>query len=172
MGASSSPPSHHMERMWSPWRSEYVARAGDDGECFLCAHLEDTDDAANGVLWRGERVFVVLNAYPYNSGHVMVAPKRHVGNFGEVEKAELHELMETTQRAVSLLGEALGPDGYNAGMNLGKIAGAGAPGHLHVHVVPRWGGDTNFMPVVGETKVLPEMLADTYAKLRPLFDRT
>ncbi len=161
-----------MERMWSPWRSEYVSTADDDDEgCFLCSHLESSDDETNGVLWRAERVFVVLNAYPYNAGHVMVAPRRHVGEIAEVGREELHDLIDTSQRAVTLLTEALHPQGFNLGMNLGKIAGAGVPGHVHVHVVPRWGGDTNFMPVVGDTKVLPEMLADTHAKLRPLFER-
>ena len=159
-----------MERMWSPWRSRYVAKADDDG-CFFCSHFQERDDEKNGVLWRGDKVFVVLNAYPYNSGHVMVAPVRHVGDMGEVGVDELHDLVEVTQRSVAILKEALRAHGHNVGMNLGDVAGAGVPGHLHMHVVPRWGGDTNFMPVVGETKVLPEMLADSYAKLRPLFDR-
>ena len=156
--------------MWSPWRSEYVSQADEDDGCFFCAHLESSDDETNGVLWRGERAFVVLNAYPYNAGHVMVAPHRHVGELNELERDELHELIETTQTTVRHLSEALSPHGFNVGMNLGKIAGAGVPGHVHIHVVPRWGGDTNFMPVVGETKVLPEMLAETYEKLRPFFD--
>ncbi len=155
--------------MWSPWRSQYVTTTGDDEGCFFCSHLEEDDDEKNGVLWRGERIFVVLNAYPYNSGHVMVAPCRHVGDMAEVDKEELHEMIEVTQRCVRLLTQALNTQGHNVGMNLGDVAGAGVPGHLHMHVVPRWGGDTNFMPVVGETKVLPEMLADSYKKLRPLF---
>ncbi len=160
-----------MERLWSPWRSQYVSRADEDEGCFFCSHLEGLDDEDTGILWRGERTFVVLNAYPYNAGHVMVAPKRHIGDMGELEQDELHELIDVTQRSVANLGAALKPHGYNVGMNLGDVAGAGVPGHLHVHVVPRWGGDTNFMPVVGETKVLPEMLADTYAKMRPVFDK-
>ena len=160
-----------MERMWSPWRSQYVTGGGEDGGCFFCSHLEDSADEKNSVLWRGARVFVVLNAYPYNAGHVMVAPKRHVGDMAEVDRDELHELIEVTQRCVAVLREGLDAHGHNIGMNLGDVAGAGVPGHLHMHVVPRWGGDTNFMPVVGETKVLPEMLSQTYAKLRPLFDR-
>ena len=158
--------------MWSPWRSQYVSRADDGGDCFFCSHLERGDDEETGILWRGGQTFVVLNAYPYNSGHIMVAPKRHVGEIAEVERDELHELIDVTQRSVAILGEALKPHGYNVGMNLGEIAGAGVPGHLHVHVVPRWGGDTNFMPVVAETKVLPEMLAETGKKLRPLFEKS
>ena len=157
-----------MERLWRPWRSEYVtaARSGDD--CFLCAHLAAGDDENSGVLARSERSFIVLNAYPYNSGHLMVAPHRHVADLTALGDAELVELFAETRRAVAALREAYSPDGFNVGMNLGDVAGAGVPGHLHVHVVPRWGGDTNFMPVTGETKVLPEVLADTFAKLRPL----
>ena len=157
--------------MWSPWRSDYIARADEDDGCFFCTHLASDEDDKNGVLWRGDRVFVVVHAYPYNSGHVMVAPKRHVGEMDEVEAAELHDLIDATQRSVAILRDALRPHGFNVGMNLGDVAGAGVPGHLHVHVVPRWGGDTNFMPVVGETKVLPEMLSQTYDKLRPGFDQ-
>jgi len=156
-----------MERLWSPWRAQYVGSAKTDGGCIFCAHLED----GNGVLLRGEHTFVLLNAFPYNSGHVMVAPRRHVGSPSNLEEGERHELMDTTFLAVDALREGMDPHGFNVGMNLGEVAGAGVPGHLHVHVVPRWGGDTNFMPVVGETKVLPEMLADTEAKLRPLFAR-
>ncbi|HYN35514.1 MAG TPA: HIT domain-containing protein [Actinomycetota bacterium] len=158
-----------MERLWSPWRSEYVTSSQDDDGCFLCSHLESTDDAANGVLWRGDKTFVVLNRYPYNPGHLLVAPKRHVGELEDVDPDELHELIDVTQRSVSILRQAMSAQGLNAGMNLGTAGGAGVPGHLHQHVVPRWRGDTNFMPSVAETKVLPELLSDTYAKLRPFF---
>ena len=149
-----------------------MTRAGNDDGCFFCSHLASSDDEATGVLSRRNRTFVVLNAFPYNSGHLMVAPNRHVGDFGDVTPEELHELIEETQRCVSILEGAYSAHGFNVGMNLGNVAGAGVPGHLHVHVVPRWGGDTNFMPVVGETKVLPEMLKDTYAKLHPLFSQS
>lgn len=159
-----------MDRLWSPWRSKYVTHAGEGDDCFLCAHATADDEAANHVLYRAARTFIVLNAYPYNSGHLMVAPLRHAGDLGELEPDELHELMDETRHAVAVLAEGLGPDGFNVGMNLGRVAGAGLPGHLHVHVVPRWGGDTNFMPVVGETKVMPELLAETYEKLRSLFE--
>jgi ATP adenylyltransferase len=150
---------------------EYVATADTGDDCFLCTSLADDDDAANHILYRGSLVFVILNAFPYNSGHVMVAPNRHVGELSEMTVEERGEMMEVTTSAVGVLGEGLGAHGYNIGLNLGRVAGAGLPGHLHVHVVPRWGGDTNFMPVVGETKVLPEMIAETDAKLRPLFER-
>lgn len=159
-----------MERLWSPWRSEYVTKPDDDDGCFLCSHFGSTNDEANLVLWRGDKTFVVLNRYPYNPGHLMVAPGRHVGELEEVHQDELHELIEVTQRSVAILREAMSAQGFNAGMNLGTVGGAGVPGHVHQHVVPRWGGDTNFMPSVAETKVLPELLSDTYAKLRPCFE--
>lgn len=159
-----------MERLWSPWRSEYVTNSKDDEGCFLCSHLESSDDEGNHVLWRGDKTFVVLNRYPYNPGHLMVAPKRHVGELEDMEQGELHELIDVTQRSVAILREAMSAQGFNVGMNLGTVGGAGVPGHVHQHVVPRWGGDTNFMPSVAETKVLPELLSDTYAKLRPSFE--
>jgi ATP adenylyltransferase len=160
-----------MERLWSPWRSHYVATADDGDGCFLCKGLEGGDDQSHGILYRAAHTFVILNAYPYNSGHVMVAPFRHVGEPDDLESGERHELMDVTFAAVEVARGALRPHGFNIGINLGRVAGAGVPGHLHVHVVPRWGGDTNFMPVVGETKVMPELLADTAAKLRPGFAR-
>jgi ATP adenylyltransferase len=158
-----------VERLWSPWRSEYVTGAGGEDGCFFCDHLEDPGDSE--VLYRGAGVFVLLNAFPYNSGHIMVAPERHVGELGELTEQERHGLADVAFSAVDVLQEALAPHGYNIGMNLGRVAGAGVPGHLHVHVVPRWGGDTNFMPVVADTKVLPEILEQTRAKLRPGFAR-
>ncbi|MDQ3986171.1 MAG: HIT domain-containing protein [Actinomycetota bacterium] len=159
-----------MERLWSPWRSEYIEGAGKSEGCFFCDHLASDDDEKNGLLHRAGRTFVVLNAYPYNSGHLMVAPNRHIGELEDLTEDELHELSEVTRRGVEVLKKGLEPDGFNIGMNLGRIAGAGMPGHLHVHVVPRWSGDTNFMPVVGQTKVVPELIAETGAKLRPLFE--
>ncbi len=147
----------------------YVTGADDSGGCVFCDHLLEGDDEKARILMRGERTFVILNAFPYNTGHLMVAPLRHVGELGELVSDERHELMDVTERAVAAVTDALAPHGFNLGMNLGRVAGAGIPGHLHMHVVPRWGGDTNYMTVVGETKVLPEMIADTYEKLRPLF---
>jgi ATP adenylyltransferase len=148
---------------------QYVSSADEGGACIFCAHLARGDDAGAHILFRGQSVFVLLNAYPYNTGHLMVAPVRHVGELHDLDPGELGELMQLTSKSVDIVKEAMSPDGFNVGMNLGAVAGAGVPGHLHVHVVPRWGGDTNFMAVVGETKVLPEMIADTDAKLRPRF---
>jgi ATP adenylyltransferase len=149
---------------------QYVGSSGGDaGGCVFCDHLaEDDDDKAN-ILFRGNDVFVILNAFPYNTGHLMVAPNRHVGDVADMTPEERTELFDVTCKAIEIVRAAMNAHGFNTGMNLGQVAGAGIPGHLHMHVVPRWGGDTNFMPVVGDTKVLPEMLAETAAKLRPGF---
>jgi ATP adenylyltransferase len=158
-----------MERLWTPWRMEYIKSAGaqDQGGCIFCALPDKGDDEAVYILARTENAFAILNAYPYNPGHLMVAPFRHVGELEELDEAELLDSNHLLQRSIRALRETMEPQGYNLGMNLGRIAGAGLPDHLHWHVVPRWGGDTNFMPVLGETKVLPELLSETYAKLRP-----
>ena len=163
-----------MERLWSPWRMAYMSSdsfGSDDGteSCFLCAHGTTDDDESAHVVHRGEHAFIVLNAFPYNTGHVMIAPYRHVGDLVSLEEAARTEIMALITRSTEVIRSAMGAQGFNVGLNEGIAAGAGVPGHLHVHVVPRWGGDTNFMPVVAETKVLPEMLTDTYAKLRPAF---
>lgn len=155
-----------MDRLWSPWRSEYIGKAGKEEGCFLCNAVQGDDE---NVLHRGAKTIVVLNAFPYNSGHVMIAPTRHVADLATMDEAERTEVMELSTIATKALTEALGCEGFNVGMNLGIVAGAGVPGHAHMHVVPRWGGDTNFMPVIGETKVLPEMLAQTREKLTPEF---
>ena len=158
-----------MERLWSPWRMEYMSSAGKPDGCVFCAHLAEDDDVAAHILHRGERCFVILNAFPYNTGHLMVAPLRHAGDLNELDHRERHELFELMCRSVEVIRDVMQPEGFNTGMNLGAAGGAGIPGHLHLHVVPRWAGDTNFMPVTGNTKVLPETLADTAAKLRPGF---
>jgi ATP adenylyltransferase len=158
-----------MERLWTPWRMEYIKSAGAENQegCIFCDLPAKGDDEAVFILARADRAFAILNAYPYNPGHLMVAPFRHVGELEELDETELLDSNHLLQRSIRALREAMEPQGYNLGMNLGRIAGAGLPDHLHWHVVPRWGGDTNFMPVLGETKVLPELLSETYAKLRP-----
>lgn len=148
---------------------EYMDVAGKSEGCVFCNHLAENDDVAANILHRGGACFVILNAFPYNTGHLMVAPMRHVGDLAELSHRERHELFELMCRSVDVIGAAMNPEGFNTGMNIGAAGGAGIPGHLHMHVVPRWGGDTNFMPVTGNTKVLPEMLGDTAAKLRPGF---
>ncbi|HEV8635292.1 MAG TPA: HIT domain-containing protein [Chloroflexota bacterium] len=165
-----------MDRLWTPWRRAFVESAGGrngaaEPGCFLCALPADDParDREHLVLYRGERAYVLLNRYPYNCGHAMVAPYEHTGNFAGLDSATANALTALTQRAVAVLQRAYRPEGFNVGMNLGTPAGAGLPDHLHVHVVPRWTGDTNFMPVVGNTKVLPETLEQTYDRLVPLF---
>jgi ATP adenylyltransferase len=149
---------------------QYVSSADDDGGCIFCAALKgEGDPELTHVLYTGEHVFALLNAFPYNTGHTMIAPKRHVGDVSELDDDERHDLFDITCKSIEAIRGAMSPDGFNTGMNLGRVAGAGIPGHIHMHVVPRWGGDTNFMTTVGETKVLPEMLADTAEKLRPAF---
>jgi ATP adenylyltransferase len=159
-------------RLWSPWRMAYVRGGGDGGGgCIFCdlPAAGEEHDEENHLLARGGLSFVLLNAFPYNPGHLMVAPYRHVGRYRELTAAELAEMMAFAGTAIGALEEDAGAHGFNLGMNLGQAAGAGIADHLHLHLVPRWGGDTNFMPVVGETKVLPELLAETYQRLRPKF---
>jgi ATP adenylyltransferase len=159
-----------FERLWTPWRMEYVGKAGGGGDaCIFCDALAAGDDEARHIVHRTDTTFVMLNAFPYNTGHVMVASTRHVAELSDLDPAERADLMETTSRTIEVIRKAMDPDGFNTGMNLGKVAGAGIPGHLHIHIVPRWTGDTNFMPVTADTKVLPELLQDTAAKLRSAF---
>jgi ATP adenylyltransferase len=148
----------------------YIKGSERHDTCFLCdaASAGGSTDADIYVVARGEHAFVILNAFPYNTGHLMVAPNRHVGELDDLAQEEVDEIWAWTRRTVAAHRETSGPDGFNIGINLGQAAGAGVPGHFHLHVVPRWGGDTNFMPVLGDAKVLPEMLAETYARLRPL----
>ena len=162
-----------MERLWTPWRRAFIESASGNGSdgCFLCAKAAEHDDRANLILWRAESAYALLNLYPYNSGHLLVAPYRHTGDLGTLDAAIAHEMMGMTQRCIQTLQQVYHPDGFNVGMNLGRAAGAGVPDHLHMHIVPRWGGDTNFMPIVGETKVLPESLDETYERLEPYFRR-
>ena len=150
---------------------QYIESAisGDSEGCLFCDAPNRGDDEAAYILTRVNLAYVLLNAFPYNSGHLMIAPFHHVGELEELTQDEAADAHALLSRSVRALKATAHPDGFNVGMNLGRVAGAGIPGHLHWHVVPRWNGDTNFMPVVGETKVLPELLAETYQRLRPLF---
>jgi ATP adenylyltransferase len=162
-----------VERIWSPWRMAYIQAAkeqGEDGGCIFCDLPAEGDDVRTMILARGELAFVIVNSFPYNPGHLMVAPFRHVGAFTSLEAAELADVDELVARSIRALEQEMEPHGYNLGMNLGRVAGAGIPDHVHWHLVPRWNGDTNFMPVVGQTRVLPELLGETYARLRPRFE--
>lgn len=144
---------------------ERAVKSGTRDECVFCQKFNGNEDRRNLVLIRGRRAFVVLNAFPYNTGHLMVATVRHVGDIMRLRDEELAEMMNLTRLSVELLNKAYRPSGYNVGMNLGKAAGAGIEDHIHMHVVPRWVGDTNFMPVIGDTKILPELLSGTYDRL-------
>ena len=153
-----------MKQLWAPWRLEYIQQADEQEGCVFCRALE-ADDETGLVVHRGERAFVLLNKYPYASGHLMVAPKRHEGDFGGLDRDEAAEVHELASSALVALAETMAPQGFNLGWNLGRIAGAGVVDHVHMHVVPRWAGDTNFMPVLADVKVLPEALADTRRKI-------
>jgi ATP adenylyltransferase len=152
------------KQIWAPWRLEYIQAADEQPGCIFCL-ARDGDDADRLVVHRGTHAFVLLNRFPYASGHLMVAPIRHQGEFGELEDEEALEIHRLAASGLAALAETFAPQGYNLGWNLGRIAGAGVVDHVHLHVVPRWAGDTNFMPVLADVKVLPEHLAETRRKL-------
>ena len=152
------------ETLWAPWRLNYILAAKDnpDGGCFICRGLADQADRENLVVWRGPQSVVLLNRFPYNNGHLLVAPAAHKATLTELTEAEMMDLMQAQCRMMDVLDGVLHPHGYNVGLNLGRVAGAGLPGHLHWHIVPRWDGDTNFMPVVSETRVIVQSLESLY----------
>jgi ATP adenylyltransferase len=154
-----------VEQLWAPWRLEYIKSADEQSGCLFCAAAAGGDDAALLIVHRGTQAIVLLNKFPYSSGHLMVAPVRHVGEYGELTDEEVLELHRFASAGMGALAETYGPQGYNLGWNLGRIAGAGIVDHVHLHVVPRWAGDTNFMPVLADVKVLPEHLEATRRKL-------
>lgn len=159
-----------LQRLWTPWRLAYVTDPDTASlGCPFCTLPERGDDRAALILHRGERAYAILNAYPYNPGHFMAVPYRHVAGFDELTVPELHELADLCQLGVRALRASSGPHAFNIGLNVGGVAGAGIADHIHQHVVPRWGGDTNFMPVIGQTRVLPELLEETYQRLAPAF---
>ena len=157
-----------MEQIWAPWRIQYIQMEKPE-DCILCQKPKQDGDEENYILYRGRANFVILNSYPYNPGHLMVAPYRHVAVLDELTSDELGEHFEIVCRCTRLLREVFNPQGFNLGINLGKVAGAGIDDHIHTHIVPRWQGDTNFMPVIAEARVIPEALAETYAKLKGRF---
>ncbi|HWP53201.1 MAG TPA: HIT domain-containing protein [Pyrinomonadaceae bacterium] len=158
-----------MERLWSPWRLEYITNTSPgqpQNACIFCeAQKNPAHDAQSLIVHRGLHNFVILNKYPYTSGHLMIAPNSHLGHLSAAPKEVTDEMMDLLKRSQKALIDAYNPEGFNVGMNLGKVAGAGVADHLHMHILPRWGGDTNFMSTVGETRVLPEDLSVTYQKL-------
>jgi ATP adenylyltransferase len=158
-----------MDRLWSPWRMAYISGPKPQN-CVFCQLPLENKDEANLILYRGALCYVMLNRYPYNNGHLMVIPYRHVDTPLALEPATLADIIELDNLCLAALGEAMHPEGYNIGMNLGAAAGAGIKDHVHLHVVPRWTGDTNFMPVIGETRVISESLEATYSKLKRVVD--
>lgn len=158
-----------MDHLFTPWRYAYVTHAEKMPECLFCAKVREPDDAKALIVHRGEHCFVMLNAFPYTSGHVMIAPYEHIDQLQKLAPAGAQEMMALTQKLEGILRELYSPDGLNLGMNLGKAAGAGVAGHIHMHVLPRWVADANFMSVIGETRVNPEALETTYRRIRDKF---
>jgi ATP adenylyltransferase len=160
-----------MDRLWSPWRYRYVSTAEPSAACIFCVKSQESDDEKNLIVYRGKFNFILLNLFPYTSGHLMVAPYAHVATLEEASEEIVTELMLLTRLSQAKLREAYRAPAFNAGMNIGSAAGAGIAGHIHMHVLPRWPGDVNFMTSVGETRVLPEDLTETYRKLSAAFQR-
>ncbi len=157
-----------MQRLWSPWRSKYIesfSQPLSGEECVFCSAVAGNNDAERFVVERGRTAFIIMNLYPYNNGHLLIIPNRHVATMAELTSEERLELIDLTQRGIDLLTRSMGPHGFNVGANLGRAAGAGIADHLHFHVVPRWNGDTNFLPILGDTKMISEEMRITYEKL-------
>jgi ATP adenylyltransferase len=152
------------ETLWAPWRLNYILATKDnpDGGCFICRGVAEQADRENLVVWRGDQTVVLLNRYPYNNGHLLLAPVAHKAALAELTDGEMLELMQSQRHMMMMLDQVLEPHGYNVGLNLGRVAGAGLPGHLHWHIVPRWNGDTNFMPVASDTRVIVQSLESLY----------
>ncbi len=157
-----------MERLWSPWRSKYIGTFKDEltaggNDCFFCCAIEMNSISMDTLIVHiAEHSFVIMNKYPYNNGHLLIAPKRHIGSLNDLVEAELNEIAKLQVLSINVLGKIYKPHGFNIGANLGRAAGAGVPDHIHYHVIPRWNGDTNFMPIVSETKILSQSLEDSF----------
>jgi len=161
-----------LRHLWAPWRMGYVTTVTEQSKsCIFCDKPAANDDEANLILYRGDSVFIMMNAFPYNSGHLLVAPYRHISDPLEMAPDESGELLYGVRVGMTALNGALRPEGYNIGANIGKVSGAGYADHLHLHIVPRWSGDTNFMAVAAETRVVPESLRDTYQRLKKALDQ-
>ena len=154
-----------MKRLWAPWRIEYILKEKAEG-CILCDKPKEGNDPQNYILYRGDKNFIILNSYPYNPGHLLVAPYRHTGDLADLTEEERNEHFEMVSRSIRALKKAFNPGGFNVGANIGKVAGAGIDDHFHSHIVPRWQGDTNCMPVLADVRVLPQALAETYKILK------
>lgn len=155
-----------MRHIWAPWRIKFIQRTERVHGCIFCSALKKADGIDNLIIYRGERIFVILNRYPYTSGHVMIVPNDHHATYADLDRETRSDLMEGINTATKVIGEVYCADGFNVGANLGSAAGAGVTGHVHFHVVPRWGGDANYMTTVGGTRVIPEALDETYQRLK------
>lgn len=159
-----------MKCLYTPWRYDYIVSAKEEG-CIFCAASENGEDERHLVLYRGAACFVLLNRFPYNNGHLMIAPYAHAASLAEAAPAALEEMMRVLKETHGVLRDEYRPAGFNVGMNLGRTSGAGIPDHLHLHIVPRWDGDTSFMTVLADTRIIPEIPEDAFKRLRPLFDK-
>src|SRR5512146_1811614 len=159
-----------MDKLWSPWRSKYIEsfKSGSetDGECLFCRTANENKDKENYILHRSKHCYIIMNLYPYNSGHLMIVPYKHASSLGELDEDTRLDCMNTINLGCEILGKAIYPHGYNIGANVGRVAGAGIEDHVHFHIVPRWNGDTNFMPVLNEVKLISEFMDITYEKLK------
>jgi len=161
-----------MDLLWSPWREKYISELNDKSKgCIFCNMINEDRDEDNLILTRGKTSFIVMNLYPYNNGHLLIVPNRHIPDINSIDEKEMIEMMKKTQLSVRVLKEVISPAGFNVGINQGKVSGAGVEDHIHIHVVPRWNGDTNFMPVIGKTKVISQELLSGYLKLKKQFDK-
>lgn len=162
-----------MKTIWAPWRMEFITSMKKKCSCIFCYKFKDLkqNDKSNLVLYRGKKSFILMNLYPYSNGHLMIAPVRHVADYTKLDNTELLELNKLIQLSIKMLSKLYHPEGFNIGINLGKAAGAGIDKHLHIHIVPRWLGDNNFMSVISETKVIPESINATYSKLKKTLER-
>jgi ATP adenylyltransferase len=160
-----------MKHLWSPWRMTYIEKHEKQAGCVFCNAQARTDSAENLIAFRGKNVYVILNLFPYTSGHLMVVPFEHKASIEDLDAATRTEMMELASRCMGILRKLYNPHGFNMGANIGEAAGAGVPGHVHIHIVPRWSGDTNFMTTLGSARVLPEFLEDTYKRVKEAFEK-
>jgi ATP adenylyltransferase len=160
-----------MKHLWSPWRMTYIEKHEKQAGCVFCNAQARTDSAENLIAFRGKNVYVILNLFPYTSGHLMVVPFEHKASIEDLDTATRTEMMELTSKCMGILRKLYNPQGFNMGANIGEAAGAGVPGHVHIHIVPRWSGDTNFMTTLGNARVLPEFLEDTYKRVKEAFEK-
>lgn len=160
-----------MDRLWAPWRMKYILNAKKQAGCILCEEAKKEEDRKNYILYRGPHSFVIMNLYPYTNGHLLIVPNTHESDIDKLPEKELTDLMKVTQASVNILKLAMHPEAFNIGINIGKSAGAGIPEHLHIQIVPRWTGDTSYLTVFDETRIMPELLDGTYERLRPYFEK-